>query len=333
MSEARSRYSRLEPFSIKERVRLSLLAVNFFSAMHYEEVCTVLKKETTPGRVQPLEASEFLKYLETTNELPEAGRYLYRIGELLSQLADAHLLTDMGRGRSVMLGTHYYFIREFTQLERKNVLWLTPALGPEFILRAFTPFIVQITGKDKNGDVRAGTGLMIEPNWLLTCAHVLNSMSVDERQIFSGREFQVRRTLSHANIDVGLIEISPGYASLVGLAFKEPRIAETIFTLGYPRIPLSREPSLIMHRGEVTSSPVTTFAGQTVFLYSAIARPGNSGGPIISLTGHVIGMVTEELREDADPTSSFYAGIGALEIVAAVSELGVSVSVPIEDYQ
>ena len=88
-----------------------------------------------------------------------------------------------------------------------------------------------------------------------------------------------------------------------------------------------------MHRGEVTNAQVTTFSDQTLFLYSAIARPGNSGGPIISSTGHVVGIVTEELKEDADPNSLFYAGVGAGEIAKAVSELDVSVKVPIEDYR
>jgi S1-C subfamily serine protease len=84
----------------------------------------------------------------------------------------------------------------------------------------------------------------------------------------------------------------------------------------------------------VTSSVLRNFSGQNVFLYSAIARPGNSGGPIISLTGNVVGMVTEELKEETDdPASSFYAGIPASEIAAAVSELGVAVTLPIEDYK
>jgi Trypsin-like peptidase domain len=158
-------------------------------------------------------------------------------------------------------------------------------------------------------------------------------MTVDRRQVFSCVEFEICRTVSHPVIDVGLIEISPPFASLEGLAFRQARIAEEIFTLGYPRIPLSREPTLVMHRGEVTNSQVTIFSGQTLFLYSAIARPGNSGGPIISSKGDVVGMVTEELRDDADPNSQFYAGVGALEIARAVSELGVSVIVPIEDYR
>jgi S1-C subfamily serine protease len=76
-----------------------------------------------------------------------------------------------------------------------------------------------------------------------------------------------------------------------------------------------------------------SFSGQTLFLYSAIARPGNSGGPIISSTGNVVGLVTAELKEEDESTSSFYAGVATSEIAKAISELGVSVNVPIEDYQ
>src|SRR5437016_5264164 len=190
-------FSRLQPFSIEERVRLSLLALKFFSPMNYTEVSGLLNKVATPGRVDSFEGAEFLKYLDKTKELAESNRYMHRIGELLSQLAEAQLLTDVGRGRNVLLGTRYYFLREFTQLERRNVLWLASALGPEFILHAFHRFIVQITGRDKNRDVRAGTSLLIEPSWLLTCAHVLDRMDVDKRQMFSVTEFEVLRTLSH----------------------------------------------------------------------------------------------------------------------------------------
>jgi hypothetical protein len=47
----------------------------------------------------------------------------------------------------------------------------------------------------------------------------------------------------------------------------------------------------------------------------------------------VVGIVSEELKDEADPTSVFYAGVGATEIAVAVSELTDSVEVPIEDYQ
>jgi hypothetical protein len=154
------RYSRLQPFSIEDRVRLSSEALNCFSPMKNDEVCAVIDKPLTPGRAVPLTGNDFLKYLTKTGKLPEAERYRQRINELLSQLARAHLLTDMG-ARSV-LDSYYYFIRELTTLERQNVLWLAPALGPEFILHGFRNAIVQIRGKNRDGDVRAATGLMID---------------------------------------------------------------------------------------------------------------------------------------------------------------------------
>jgi len=107
-------YSRLEPFSIEQRVRLSTLALNFFSPRNYSEMCAHLNKETTEGRVEPFNGLQFLRYLDKTKHLPEANRYLHRVGELLSQLADARLLTDVGHAGNPMLGTCYYFIRVYS---------------------------------------------------------------------------------------------------------------------------------------------------------------------------------------------------------------------------
>lgn len=58
-----------------------------------------------------------------------------------------------------------------------------------------------------------------------------------------------------------------------------------------------------MQGGEVSVEHVTSFYGEELFLFSAIARPGNSGGPILSEDGHVVGIVTKELSEN-DPLLS-----------------------------
>lgn len=325
------RYSRLEPLTVEERVKLSTAGLNFFSPLRNAEVCAVINKRTREGHVAPLSRNDFLKYLEKSGNFPSATRYQQRIGELLTQLANAHLLLDRGPGTAAILGTHYLFIRELTSVEKQNVLWLAPALGAEFILYGFSVAIVHVTGRNSEG-VRAGTGLMIDPSWILTCAHVLNDMTVDETQVIRGMSFTIKRALAHPEIDVGLLEITPPFASLHGLAFREPRIGETVFTMGFPRIPLSREPSLVMHRGEVTNTSITTFSGHKLFLYSAIARPGNSGGPVISSNGNVVGLVTQDLREEPS-AHVFYAGVGAAEVARAISELGVLVTLPIEDYR
>jgi S1-C subfamily serine protease len=75
--------------------------------------------------------------------------------------------------------------------------------------------------------------------------------------------------------------------------------------------------------------------GQEVFLYSAVARPGNSGGPIVASSGHVVGIVTQQLEDQQykSDVAPFHAGIDTLTILNAVKELAPSLSLPFETYE
>jgi hypothetical protein len=328
------RYSRLAPLAITQRAELAVAALNFFSPAEYEKMCRAVEKARASTRIEPFSGRDFIRYLETTKLLPEAERYSYKIGELLAELAQHGLLKEVGRSGDVLLGTHYYFLLELTSRQQQGILWLARALGPEFLYNVYAQATAQITGVTKAGDVHAGTGLVIAPNWLLTCAHVVRDMQVDDNQFIFGETRHVMRTLMHPTFDVGLVELEQPMPLLPGLAFRTPIVAEPVFTLGYPRIPLSRDATLVMQRGEVTNSGVTLLDGSVVFLYSAIARPGNSGGPILAETGHVVGIVTQELSEKSlDFQMPFHAGIQTEQLVRAISELGVPVLLPVESYE
>ena len=81
-----------------------------------------------------------------------------------------------------------------------------------------------------------------------------------------------------------------------------------------------------------------------MFIYSAIARPGSSGGPIVAQDGRVIGMVVEkpysaqssdgtsDPDDDADPRKSFYLGIPGGEIVRALNEMELEHLVTLETF-
>ena len=159
-------------------------------------------------------------------------------------------------------------------------------------------------------------------------------MSLDSTQSHFDTQNQVKKTYKHSLIDVGFIEMETAMHVLHKPAFRDPIITETVFTLGFPRIPLSQKPALIMQRGDVTNPNVTLFDNTTVFLYSATARPGNSGGPIISETGHVVGIVTKELSEKSEHfPMPFHAGIKTNEIIQAVKDLKIPIELPTETYE
>jgi hypothetical protein len=328
------RYSRLAPFSLRQQIEMAVAALNFFSPTEYEKNCKAIGRPETPGRTEPLEGSEFLRFLERTGRLAESSRYRARIAELLARLEKVGLLTLLGQGRDIFLGKRYYFLKELTSVERTSNLWLSEALGPQFIRNQFVDFTVQITGTNSAGDVHAGTGLVLSSKWLLTCAHVLRDMEVHDRQVIGGTEHKVVAAVPHSKIDVGLLRIEPDVPTLPGLVFRDPQLCESLYTLGYPRVPLARSAPLVMQSGEVTAPAVKLLHGADVFLYSAVARPGNSGGPIIASNGHVLGIVTEELAlEGTQPASPFHAGISASIIAGALAELESTVHFPIEDYE
>jgi S1-C subfamily serine protease len=165
------------------------------------------------------------------------------------------------------------------------------------------------------------------------------------------------RITAHAKVDVAVIEVeladNERLLALPGLTFRDPKWHDEVCMFGYPYVPGLTERPITVERGEVVN-PATEAAAvggyprQTTFLTSAIARPGNSGGPIVAQDGRVIGLVVENAREGLsrasaagaeqpdesepkqdgsepqsnDPDSPpFYRGIPGSAVVRAINEL------------
>lgn len=73
-------------------------------------------------------------------------------------------------------------------------------------------------------------------------------------------------------------------------------------------------------------------------LFSAIARPGNSGGPVVAMDGRVVGIVTRSLERDKEEADfmapmPFFAAVPSKLIAQALTELdGGGTSLPWEDW-
>jgi len=322
----RERYSRLEPLSIKKQIYLAREACSYFSPLNYPEACRE-KGEKIGNTIKSLSITDFMTHLSSNKKLEEPFKYYFRIKQLLDSLHQAGILTSTSH-------QSYIFIKEYTKIEEKFSLWLAPALGPKFIKYIYETSTIHITGKTDKNDAHAGTGILVNNTQIITCAHVINDMILDTEQIVNGASRKVLKKEVHPKIDVGLITLADHTDQpLPPVAFRDPEIAERVHTLGYPRIPLSREPALIMQSGEVVSEKIKTIPGDDVFLYSAIARPGNSGGPIISESGHIVGIVSQDLSNKDSQDAPFYAGVPTSLIQQALLDLESGIQLPIENYQ
>ena len=328
------------PWGLQSRLKLVALACHFFNANKTAEshaaIGRSLSAEGTPG---PLTVLDFLKYLEINKTFSKTPNAM-RVAEIVERMASAGLLACAGRGSSSIarLKDHYLYMPTVWEA-RRDLFRLVPALGPEYLFWLCTPGLVHITGRNKKGNAVAGTGLVVDPRHVLTCRHVVSDMEVDGTQKIQGSKYAVNddSLYMHADIDVAVMRMNgPPLSPLKGALFQAPVVARTVYTLGYPKLPGLREASATIQQGAVTNEAVTSLAGEKLFLYSAISRPGNSGGPVMSDDGYVVGLsiVDATGRYDADDAfTPHYAGIPAQVVVEAVEDLGLGIELPFEQYE
>ncbi|WP_158619320.1 serine protease [Pseudomonas sp. v388] len=305
----------------------------FFSPMRYDENRHALAAPETPGETRPFSVQQFLTYLEQTNIFPNAMQFIPQVKGVLDAMEREGILVAMGNGPFVAAPKFYYTMKFLSKREESGHAWLTPALGPDYLYWHFGPHTVHLIG-DNDGQERGGTGWIISDRHVLTCAHVIGDMDVRPIQHVKGRDCAVRCTYQHPTIDVGVVEFEePCLQSDTTIGFRDPVIGEQLFVLGYPPVPMSSEAPLILQGGEVVNESIADYQRRQVFLYSAIARPGNSGGPIVARTGHILGIVTEDRYDPERPQVQFFAGISTSTITRALSELPVDVELPLETYE
>jgi hypothetical protein len=181
----------------------------------------------------------------------------------------------------------------------QNDLILNYLFGFDYIIKKYKKSIFKIEVENSDGDLSLGTGFLYSSkDVVVTNKHVIKdrkiiSITNDLNQPFN---FDPLRTKSSNNNDIALIYLKEKL-DIEGLIPSENLdILAEIITMGYPRVPTSRNVSLVIHRGQVNST-IENFQGNQLFLISARTSPGSSGSPIIDKTGRFIGIVSENLFE------------------------------------
>jgi len=134
----------------------------------------------------------------------------------------------------------------------------------------------------------AGTGFVVRDDLVATNAHVVGTAAKVEVRGQDGRTFEGRIVARDARQDIALVRLSGSKLPVVKVGnSKALRPGDGLIAIGYA-LDLRGGPSIT--RGVYSAH--RTIQGGTYVQTDAPLNPGNSGGPLVSLRGEVIGMNT-----------------------------------------
>lgn len=201
---------------------------------------------------------------------------------------------------------------------------ITP-VGPEVTVavRRDAASVVRIVGNAPVcGRTQEGSGFVVAPQRVLTNAHVVAGVTWPTVQVDgSGPRLPARVVLFDPAVDVAILDVPDLAAPTLHLSTAVQPAGTGAEAAGYPENgPFTLSPAVVTSTIDaVTAAQGTRGASnRQVYQLSAIIEPGNSGGPLITPTGQVIGVVFA--RSAQDPPVG-YALTGA-QVVSAVTDAG-----------
>jgi serine protease Do len=160
-----------------------------------------------------------------------------------------------------------------------------------------------------------GTGFMIDAKgYLVTNAHVVKNAQHVAVQI-NGNDLSAKVVYSDISRDIAILKITDkSFKAPATIPYAIKRsggdLAESIFTLGYPRN------DIVYGDGYIAAK--TGFNGDTLACQIAVpANRGNSGSPVLNKNGEIIGMISN--KQNAAEGAVF--AIQSKYIFAALSNL------------
>jgi S1-C subfamily serine protease len=145
-------------------------------------------------------------------------------------------------------------------------------------------------------DVATGSGIFIGPGEVLTNAHVVEDCRSIKLTFVNGSPEPATVIARDEKNDLAVLHTRKKHDAAAIAAFRESpplRTGDSVVALGYP---LS---GVLATGANLTVGNVSALAGigddSRYIQMSAPVQPGNSGGPLVDTSGHVVGIVSSKL--------------------------------------
>jgi S1-C subfamily serine protease len=188
------------------------------------------------------------------------------------------------------------------------------------------PATADLTGEGDEVENGVGTGVVIiDKGVILTNLHVVSGADRIKVIFYDGLEAQASVTGVQAENDLAVLQASKIPDDLIAATMRSTSDlapGDKVMAVGFPfGIGPSASGGVVSGLGRVFRSPEGKQEMKNLIQFDAAANPGNSGGPLVTMDGEVVGIVTAILN----PTSArTFLGIGfAVPIENAASAAGL----------
>ena len=187
--------------------------------------------------------------------------------------------------------------------------------------------LIQTEGVDAEGGSAnsLGTGVIMDDSGgILTSLHVVAGARVIKLTFADGTQSEAAIEVAQPENDIAVLRAFtlPGlYVPAIMGNSGAMRVGDEVFVVGNPfGLYSSMSAGVISGFNRTFRPPESDLTIQGLIQFDAAANPGNSGGPLLNRSGHVIGIVTGIVNPTDD---SFFVGIGfAVPIGTAAGGMG-----------
>lgn len=232
---------------------------------------------------------------------------------------------------------HLFFVQP-QQLTRNDVeasiieVMASATAPPSYssqVYQVIRPSLVLVQVERGNGDERSdfglGSGVVVDRfGSILTSLHVIEGANQVTVTFADGTQSQAAVVMRRPEYDLAVLQAYDTPLFVVPAVLGNPnsmRVGDEAFVVGNPfGLYSSMSAGVISGFDRVFRAPDSDLEIPGMIQFDAAANPGNSGGPLLNRSGHVIGIVTGLIN----PTDeNFFVGIGfAVPINIAVGGMG-----------